>query len=272
MIWLKKLRNDFLSHSNSQNKKYFAILSFIFIVYFFICPLNIFAQQTSSTVTKINARILPTVWYSTLLINDGDSIKIYGGIQNNSNTNFAGIATFLVDDKEVSKIPFSSTIDSLNAVFANWVASSGEHTVRITVSTSLPSDKTLVSSESDQSNISIIKKLTPDQVVALGTALSIFSGTNRGASALANKIESFKKPVASPSSNGSVNTLNKTNGVVLGTSTKSTLNSSGLKTNPWDLAFNTFLDLLATLVRNWTWTLSVVVVLFLVYKIRTMYR
>lgn len=69
-------------------KKYFAILFFVIIFCFSGFPLNVFADEESSTSTKINARILPTIWYSTLSVNDGDSIKIYAGIQNNSGLNF----------------------------------------------------------------------------------------------------------------------------------------------------------------------------------------
>src|ERR1035437_1127949 len=140
------------------------ILTILFLVLLFSIlnvPLKVFAQGAAGTPQQINARILPLVWYSTLSINDGDSIKIYAGIQNNSGVNFTGVATFFVDDKEISNSPFSSTADSLKDVFVNWVANPGSHNVQVKIVTSLSSDKTLVSSESDKSSINITQKVAP---------------------------------------------------------------------------------------------------------------
>ena len=87
-------------------KKYAALSLLTLVACFSIGASNTFAQGTSIGTTTINARILPTVWYSSLSVNDGDSIKIYAGIQNNSGINFIGTASFLVDDKEISKVSF----------------------------------------------------------------------------------------------------------------------------------------------------------------------
>ena len=70
-------------------KKYSIIFFFIFTILFTGGLLKISAAETT-TPTQINARILPLIWYSTLSINDGDSIKIYAGIQNNSDLDFTG--------------------------------------------------------------------------------------------------------------------------------------------------------------------------------------
>src|ERR1035437_485667 len=97
-------------------KRYFALSLLTLVACFSIGASNTFAQGTSVSPTTINARILPTVWYSSLSVNDGDSIKVYAGIQNNSGINFTGIASFLVDDKEISKVSFSSTAPSLKDI------------------------------------------------------------------------------------------------------------------------------------------------------------
>jgi hypothetical protein len=100
-------------------RKNSAILFFVLAFGFFVMPSGVFAQNASSTPIKINARILPTVWYSTLSVNDGDSIKIYAGIQNNSGVDFVGTSTFYVDDKEISNISFLSKADSLRDISTN---------------------------------------------------------------------------------------------------------------------------------------------------------
>lgn len=240
-------------------KKYFIILFFILVACFSIEPSKVSAQSTSSNQTEINARILPTIWYSTLSINEGDNVKINAGIQNNSGLGFTGMATFLVDDKEISKIPFSSTADSLKDISANWIANSGDHSVQVKISsTSLASGKTLVSYDSDKSNVSIIKKITPVSTkdAVLNTASSIVAKTDDLATSLANQLESLKKPI----------TIAEKKADALGTSTSPTSNPNGKKNSQMDSVFNIFMDSLAFLVRNWKWTLSGLVVLFLLYK------
>ncbi|MCX6751925.1 MAG: hypothetical protein NTZ87_00250 [Candidatus Nomurabacteria bacterium] len=166
-------------------KKNLTILFFVLSFFVFGSSLKVFAQGT--TPITINARILPTVWYSTLSVNDGDSIKIYSGIQNNSGINFTGTATFYVDDKEISTSSFSSTADSLKDVSANWVASPGDHNVQVKISTSLTADQILVSSSSDKSSISITQKITPITPAVVETAvLNTASGIVSSADSLAN--------------------------------------------------------------------------------------
>jgi hypothetical protein len=187
-------------------KKNLTILFFIIVFSFLNVPLWVFAQAT--TPTTINARILPTVWYSALSVNDGDSIKIYAGIQNNSGINFTGVATFYVDGAAISTSPFSSTTDTLQDVSTNWVATPGDHNVQVKISNSLPSTEILVSNQSDESSISITQTVTPItsqdvETIVLNTASNIVSGTNTLANTLANNIDSLKTPIVSD--NSSVN-------------------------------------------------------------------
>jgi len=263
-------------------KKY-AVLSLLTLVACFsIGASNTFARGTSIGTTTINARILPTVWYSSLSVNDGDSIKIYAGIQNNSGINFTGTASFLVDDKEISNVPFSSTADSLIDISTNWVADPGSHNVQVKISTSLAVDKALVSYESDKSAISITRKITTAVVgeTALNAATSIVAKADDIASVLADKIESFKKTVSSDNTNVgansssgstgntlnmSTNALNGTNGSILGTSTRAINdpinNPGGTSLSKMDSVFNMAMDLLAFIVRHWIWTLVGLVVI-----------
>ena len=265
-------------------KRYFACLLFVSLVCLSIGASNVSAQGISGNQTTINARILPTIWYSSLSVTDGDSIKIYAGIQNNSGINFTGIASFLVDDKEISKVSFSSTADSLKDISTDWVADPGSHNVQVKISTSLAVDKILVSNESDKSAISITRKITTEVVgeTALNTANSIVAKADDIASVLADKIESLKKPASpgdtnvganSPSGsagntgNMTTNALKGTNGVVLGVSTGHISDSSGKGLGKMDSVFNMAMDLLAFLVRHWIWTLVGLVFIYLIFKI-----
>jgi hypothetical protein len=255
---------------------FFALIFLIFSIFGF--SLKVFAQGTAPTT--INARILPTVWYSTLSVNDGDSIKIYAGIQNNSGIDFTGVAAFYVDDKEISSGPFSSTADSLKDVSANWVANPGDHNVQVKISTSLSSDKILVSSQSDKSAISITQKITPltpeaVETTALNTASNIVSSANALANSLADKIDSFKKPAASDilsvlgvgKNNPAQTAPEKQKGSILGISTGPMASPAAPSNNPMNSVFNLCLDALAFLVRNWKWTLVGIIALFLLFKI-----
>ncbi|MCX6715649.1 MAG: hypothetical protein NT077_01370 [Candidatus Taylorbacteria bacterium] len=265
-------------------KRYFVFSLLTLVACFSSGALNTFAQETTSSPTKINARILPTVWYSSLSVNDGDSIKIYAGVQNNSGIDFSGTASFLVDDKEISKVSFSSTADSLKDISTNWAADPGSHNVQVKISTSLATDKTLVSYESDKSAISITRKITTEVVgeTALNTATSIVAKADDIASVLADKIESFKKLVRSDNTdvvansiggstgnivNMSTNALKGTSGIVLGTSTSPISDSGGKGLSKMDSVFNMAMDLLAFLIRHWIWTLSGLVVIYLIFKI-----
>lgn len=266
-------------------KKNLAILFFVLTFSVLNIPLKVLAEGISGAPTIVNARILPTIWYSALSVSDGESIKIYAGIQNNSGTNFTGTATFYVDDKKISASPFSSTTDSLKDVSIDWVANPGDHNVQVKISTSLPADQVLVSSSSDKSTINIIQKVAPiTPAVIENTIMNTASGIVSSADALANtlvdKIDSFKKPTASGNLNISLgdSKSNNTNTVVPGKNKGSVLsaftgpivnaiNSTFQGNSPIDFVLNFCLSILSFLVRNWKWSLVGIIALFLIFKI-----
>ena len=258
-------------------KKTSLILIPILILLALSLPSRIFAQ-TSPVPQQINARVLPFVWYSSLSINEGDTVRIYSGIQNNSGVDFNGTATFYVDDKEISKSTFTSGDNSLKSIYANWMASPGTHGIQVKVTTSLPPDKILVSYESDKSNVDITKKITKETIESaiLDTASNVVSKTDAFANVLADKIENLKKPtdvsslsnVDSPGSENnpkvnSVSSSKQNKGSVLGASTGPIPNQN----TKIQSAFNIALDALAFLVRNWVWTLGGILLLFLMVKV-----
>lgn len=251
-------------------RKILTILSFAFIFSILSVPLTVFAQNTTSP-TVINARILPTIWYSALSVKEGESIKIYAGIQNNSSVSFTGTAVFYVDDKEISKSPFSSTANDLKEISTSWLAIPGGHNVQVKIFTSLSADKTLVSLESEKSNINIIPKVVvpvADVIEAkvLDTASNVISKTDSLADDLADKIESYKKPISARQG-----LAEKKNGSVLGASTGPMSAISSVIENiksykPLDLAYNFFLTIVSFLVKNWKWSLSGTIIIFLFFK------
>jgi len=256
-------------------KKYLAILFLIFTILLIKGPLKVSAEVASSTPVQINARILPLIWYSTLSINDGDSVKIYAGIQNNSGINFTGTATFYVDDKNISDSPFTSLNDSLKDVSANWAVKPGSHNIQVKIVTSLPPNKALVSYESAKSSINITRKITQEVVkdTVINTISYVISKIDEVVIPLVNKIENLKKPVDDAAENITVqnadvyNPTQKNNNAVLGASTSSIPNSK-TNNNKTNSIFNKALDGLAFLVKNWLWTLGVIVLLLLIIKIR----
>jgi len=268
-------------------KKIFGLF-FLIVLCLMILPNVSMAEAAVSSPVIINARVLPTVWYSTLTVNDGDSIKIYGAIQNNSGVNFKGSAIFYVDDKEISKGAFSSMADSLIDVSANWVALPGTHKVQVSVTTDLPASKSLVSYSSDKVDVSITRKIDLEavQTTAINTANNILAGVNSLADSLATRIEDYKTPEDSTSTsslkgiatgsnsdktNSTVTSSIKKKGSVLGASTEVSNDSAsvgvaGMSLNMGSF-FNRFLDLAAYLVRNWMWTLLGIIVFLLLIKI-----
>ena len=267
--------------------KSFLIFSiFISGLYAFCSPVPVFAQTTpvsssNSSVQTINARILPTIWYSTLSAQQGDSVNIYAAIQNNSGTDFTGTADFYLDDVKISGVPFSSPTGGLEDIHTSWAATSGKHSVFVKISTSLPSDISLVSYQSDKSNISIQNKITAQSVeaAAFNAANTIVSSVDNAANSMADRIDSFKKPIGidinavvagntknnftekdvSAKPQGKVlSALTESSDVVPGNDTINVVASS---------AFNLALSGLAFLLRNWEWTLGGILLLFLLLKI-----
>ena len=279
-------------------KKYFKITittALLCTVIVFGGARSIFAA-TPATVTVINARILPTVWYSTLSVNDGDSIKIYAGIQNNSGVNFSGTAGFYVDNQQISSSSFSSISGNLIDISSDWVAIPGNHSVQVVISPILNIGMTLVSITSDKSSINIVRNITPAAVqnAVYNTATNIVNQTNGVASNLANTVEGWKDPLAPQSlfgsgtstasnaynpvgANGVANSSNaKKPGSVLGASAASSAGSNknvgSENISPFTYVYNTLIDLLAFLIRKWMWTLGGIVALYIIYKIIGKFR
>jgi hypothetical protein len=273
-------------------KKYFFILLFVFTFCLFASTEKVFAENASSTTIQINARIMPLIWYSTLSINDGDSIKIYAGIQNNSGFSFTGNAIFYVDDVEIAKRPFTSANNTLMDISANWVANPGSHDVQVKLIAFIAPDWELVSYESDKSSVSITRKITAEvvQEVTRNIINNIVIQIDQIASSSADKIEKLKKtvPVASVASEinvGSIYSSVDTNGEYSNNTTQVSSNSQiskrptltasvGLVSDSiknsswWTSIYNWLLDALAFIIRHWILSISSLVIMYLGWKVK----
>lgn len=256
---------------------------------FILClVLSLFSfQKVFAETVKINAGVLPSIWYSSFDINDQDSIKIFGGIQNHSDTGFSGTATIFVDSKENTKTNFISKPDSLVEISGAWTAVSGNHSIKMTITSISPlasasnstfGTSSLLSFESDEARLFVKQKITLADVqnTATKVAIGVVDSIDKLANTLADNIEEFKKPV--PSENGSTvasqNTVSDKSaspmGKVLGAETQykeSVATSTGFMNSKVGVSiFNKILDFLSMIVRNWKITLFVVIALVLIIR------
>lgn len=222
--------------------------------------------QVVDATREINARVLPTVWYSTLSIQPDESIIVYGAIQNNSGVDFSGTAIFLEGDGEISRVPFSSLSGTLQTVSARWKASVGYNAVRIRVEANLPDGTRLVSDGSDTSRALVTPDITVEkakEVASQAVSTAFSSAVSFGSDAINKASEAIKEKAGeiASGSDGEGAELNANTGVVLGTST---FRDAGLAGNgsffekAKGLAIAWGKPLAKFLIENWVWTLSAI--------------
>ena len=216
----------------------------------------------------MNARILSQVWFSSLPINDGDSIKIYGAIQNNSGLSFSGTATFYLDDKDISDIHFESHPDNLLAISTDWLALPGTHNFQLKIKAAIPSNRSLLSYESDVSTITIEKKIVIEikKDTIINNISNIVSSIDEAVVPLVNKIEDLKKPVSSTStsvvsSNSQVASVGNSNSQNKNLEQSNIDKSQSTNNKDIDIVFNASMSILAFMVKHWAWTFSSLLVL-----------
>ncbi|MDP3874972.1 MAG: hypothetical protein Q8Q22_00410, partial [bacterium] len=146
--------------------------------------------------------------------------------------------------------------DFLKEVSVVWSALAGKHTFRAVVSTDLSSNKNLISSESSEASLDISRIEVPLTLDAVkeetGKIINaVTKKVDELTSVFADKLESVKKPILSSG----------TSGAVLGTATNT---GNGIPAS----VYNTGIDVMSTLVRNWMWTLSGLAVLGFVWTFR----
>lgn len=242
-----------------------------FIALVILCGTPSFAY--GAIAETINAQVLPTIWYSSLTAQAGDTVGIYAGIQNDSNTAFAGIATFYIDGIEVQAVSFQSKIGGVEKVGTTWSAVAGQSSIQVKISADLDASKKLVSYQSDVSSYKVERKLTVEVVTALvkDTVTDVAGATAEKLDTvtgnLSTQLEAYKKPEVA--TNGSVaNDTANTGGVaerVLGTTTIGNLVASKNVGSFIDKAQNMGLNALQFLLLQWRWTLAGLGVLSLAF-------
>ncbi|MDP2641938.1 MAG: hypothetical protein Q8P21_01440 [bacterium] len=230
---------------------------------------------------KINARVLPTVWFSSLEVIEGDKVKVYAGIQNNSGIDFSGLVIFYADDTEIGRTSFDSRSDSLIEVSVGWTAKEGRFSFQAKVETTLPGEKALLSYESEKAVLLVSRTLTLAEVKedTKNILSAVAEKVDEAAVSFAQKLESFKKPNLPET---------ETKSVELGTSStgaepEADSNDESLAGKPGNSfyglfndggssllasAYNAGLDLTGFMALKWKWTLVVLAILIIIISFR----
>lgn len=273
---------------SSQKIKKIFFLTF----FFFSFSLSAYALE------QINAGLLKNIWYSKTDIYEGDNMKIFVGIYNQSTSTFSGVVSFYIDSKEISKKDFVSKPDSLVDVSGLWVATSTRVSVKAKISdlkildsssTSIVSSDILFSPETDNSYLSISKRITLSEVKNNVTeiATNIVKIIDEKANTLSEEILALKKPIeenapvvkkvtqdeSEKKISTSTNFVSKILGQVLGAETEyedseeeistwSKIKNSNIST----FLYNKSLDLLSIIIKYWKITSFTLVALFLIFK------
>lgn len=235
----------------------------------FVLVLNLPVVWAQEATEKINAQILPTIWYSSLDAKEGDKLRIYAGIQNNSGLQFSGSVMFYVDDAKIGEVPFTSESETLKEISAEWTAILGKHLFQAKLQAKLPEGKAFLSSESDKTSFEISEPLTLEKVQAdaLKTLLAVEEKIDEAAKVFADKLESMKSSAVEENPVKIIaSKFVPTKYLASGTSSAAA--AGGEVGNDALLAsvLNSSLNLASILIRNWPWTLAGLALLYLFFK------
>ena len=213
----------------------------------------------AQTVTTINARVLPTLWYSSLSADEGETVTIYTGIQNDSGTDFSGTITFTVDGVTIGSKQFNSKTGTVERVGMPWRAVVGQSSIVTNVEPNLDKAHTLVSLKSDTSFYKVSKKITLEGVtnavsnVATNVVTAALEKIDTTADTLSAQLETYKVPEPKE-----VATIVPVKGRVLGTSTAASITSPESIAIATHKAKNVGITILQFLLAHWRIASSVV--------------
>jgi len=258
-------------------KKLFIPCLIFLLVYFG----GVFQGLEASGPVAINAKILPSIWLSKLTVTEGDNLIIYAAIQNNSGLDFVGTASFTVDDLEQPSQTFNSHSGQLLEISSSWLAVTGDHQISASIKTSLSSNQTLISYQTEIIDLKVKAKIIP-RVTVPGSLASYIGMVDEVVTPVISDIESWKKaiPESQPTATSqarpkvaksqildqnlpasAANFLPKAS-AVLGASTEAVTNLG----DHWsDRLYNLAVSLLALTVKHWLWSLPLL--LFLIWRI-----
>lgn len=196
---------------------------------------------------ELNTGVLPGLWYSQTEVREGDSIMIYGGIQNHSGQRVTGTAIFYIDGAEISRNGFVSEDDTLIKLSAPWQATSGEHEAELRISELTPATEDIWSQTSGKVKLKVERVITAEEVkeVLQETAQTVIEKIDAAANGLADRVAEYKE-----SSTGTES------GSVAGTSTMGSI------------AAEHSLSFLEKVLRHWPWSMGIFVLIFLYFAFR----
>jgi hypothetical protein len=212
----------------------------------------------------INARLLPTVWYSKLDPREGEPIRIFAAIQNDSGIDFGGTAIFLVRGEEVGRSEFKSVSGKLSVVSTSWKAEQGSNSIDVKVEADLPAGESLASAMETDAVLHVSKLITADVIKAdAKEAFETVQGKGDSiAEAIVQKLEDLKQaslvldPEAGP--------IGK-QGSVLGTTTQSWPKKATSKALA--ATYEGGIGLAQFAVTHWAWSIGALVLLAGVWKV-----
>ncbi len=243
-----------------------------------------FAQNSFAADAKINAGVLPSIWYSTTTPSIDENIEIYGGIQNHSDLTLSIEAVFYVDGMPNSKMIFISNPKTLIEISSPWTGIYGNHSIqiildRISSGTSTEmATSSLTAYESDKNTINVSNNVTLGYIEnsAVAIAANMISSIDNSANNLADQIETLKKPVSensgaaysenSPESSGTSENIQ-----IPGTRkvTPASVLSAVTNSNIFKTAYNYFIDFFSLIIRNWVVSLAILLFLMFIFKFMT---
>ncbi len=236
---------------------------FIFLAFTFSTLVSV--PIAALAAADLNARILPTVWFSSLSPKAGDVIYVHGAVQNESGKSFSGTAHFFVDGVDIGSVAYTSASGDLRDVNHAWKAVSGTHRVQVKVSAGLPEGGSLISYESDLVSISV--KITVDaetikvaQEGIVVAASSVAAKADTFLQGVADSIDGYRKEKVAE---GAARQAVSGKGQVLGAST------SRVAASAESAVTNGGLSALSFLIHHWIWTLSAGLIIWLFFKFRS---
>lgn len=255
---------------------------FVSLILFFSFYLSTYAFD------KINAGLLPNIWYSELDIKDGDDIKIIGAFQNQSDQEITITVDMNVGSSTIKQRTLTSLPDSINEISTRWKVVPGSNTISINISEAKfekPTDtlglESLIRTMVDD-KISIINKIELSEVKekVFEVAMNTIEKADVLAQNVAEKIEGLKKEEKvvkeiTPeiqanivNTKGNISTDSDESGSVLGAMTEfsSDVAENIKNSSIWTTIYNFLLDILMWLVIHWKIVLFVITVLIILIR------
>ena len=129
----------------------------LLLLVFLLLPLNVLAQQE-----PLNAGLVSGIWYSKSPFFDGETVRIYTAIQNNSGDDLKGKVQFSKNNEPIGNAPFSALKGGLIQVWQDWQAQEGTYTISarivdatppVSSSFAIAQQEVVVDKDTDKDNI-----------------------------------------------------------------------------------------------------------------------